>query len=105
MVLVRNPRARRYALRLSPDGSARVTIPRGGSAAEARRFAERNAGWLEKELQRLSLRLSRPEPWMIGTEIFFRGELGKIAAGGNGGGGMIRLCHESFQMSAPATRL
>src|SRR3989442_10969183 len=105
MVVVRNPRARRYALRLSPDGSARVTIPRGGSAAEARRFAERNAGWLEKELQRLSLRLSRPEPWMIGTEIFFRGELVKIAAGVNGECGMIRLAKEDFKVAAPATDL
>ncbi|HEU0038682.1 MAG TPA: hypothetical protein VFR76_05360, partial [Verrucomicrobiae bacterium] len=46
VILIRNPRARRYVLRLRPDGSARVTIPRGGSAAEARRFAERNKDWL-----------------------------------------------------------
>ena len=50
MLLVRNPQAQRYVLRLRPDGSARVTIPRGGSAAEARRFAERNKDWLEREL-------------------------------------------------------
>ena len=48
--LVPNRRARRYVLRLRPDGAARVTIPRGGSAAEARRFAERNAAWLEKQV-------------------------------------------------------
>ena len=28
---VRNRRARRYILRLRPDGAARVTVPRGGS--------------------------------------------------------------------------
>ena len=40
-------RARRYVLRLCPDGAARVTIPRGGSVAAGRRFAERNLAWLE----------------------------------------------------------
>jgi len=44
LAMIRNPRARRYVLRLRPNGSARVTIPRGGSAAEARRFAERKPG-------------------------------------------------------------
>ena len=51
LLLVRNPRARRYLLRLRPDGTARVTIPRGGSQAEARAFVERNRGWLEKQIQ------------------------------------------------------
>jgi predicted metal-dependent hydrolase len=46
LVPARNPRARRYILRLLPDGSARVTIPRGGSATEARKFAERSKDWL-----------------------------------------------------------
>jgi len=54
MVLVRNPRARRYVLRLRSDGIARVTVPRGGSPAEARRFAERNRPWLERQLQQAS---------------------------------------------------
>ena len=38
LLVVRNPRARRYFLRVRPDGTARVTIPRGGSAAAAREF-------------------------------------------------------------------
>ena len=50
--LVRNPRARRYLLRLAADGAARVTIPRGGSAAEAIRFAGRHTAWLERQLLR-----------------------------------------------------
>ncbi|HRT55585.1 MAG TPA: hypothetical protein P5038_03055, partial [Candidatus Paceibacterota bacterium] len=37
--LVRNVRARRYILRLSREGLPQVTIPRGGSAAEATAFA------------------------------------------------------------------
>jgi predicted metal-dependent hydrolase len=46
--LVRHPRARRYVIRVRRDGSVRVTIPRGGSKQEARQFAERQRGWIEK---------------------------------------------------------
>ena len=91
MALIRNPRARRYVLRLRPDGSARVTIPRGGSAIEARRFAERNRGWVEQELQRLSTRRAHPTRWLAGTEILFRGELVKIETSLNGESGLIRF--------------
>src|SRR5205809_5088027 len=75
MALIRNPRARRYVLRLRPDGSARVTIPRGGSVAEAKRFAERNRAWLERALQRMPPRATGPRGLFIGTQIHFRGEL------------------------------
>jgi predicted metal-dependent hydrolase len=105
MVLVRNRLARRYVLRLRPDGSARVTIPRGGSATEARRFAERNKGWLERELRRLATRSTRPEEWLIGTEILFRGELVRIEAGLNGDGGRIRLGNEIIKVADPAAEL
>ena len=37
--------ARRYVMRVRPDGAVRVTIPRGGSQAEARRFADRHREW------------------------------------------------------------
>ena len=46
--LVRHPRARRYVIRVRPDGSVRVTIPRGGSQREAREFAERQRQWIDK---------------------------------------------------------
>jgi predicted metal-dependent hydrolase len=105
MVLVRNPRARRYVLRLREDGSARVTIPRGGSAAEARRFAERSKGWLERELHRLCTRPTRPKEWLIGTEILFRGESVKIEAGVNGERGRIRLGNDVFKVTDPAADL
>ena len=42
---VRVRTARRYVMRIRPDGAARVTIPRGGSRAEALRFAERHLDW------------------------------------------------------------
>ena len=90
VVFVRNHRARRYILRVRPDGSIRVTIPRGGSNAEAMRFLERNRDWLAQQFQRLAARPKRPADWRIGTEIFYRGELVRIEAGVNGESGMIR---------------
>jgi predicted metal-dependent hydrolase len=99
LVVVRNPRARRYVLRLRPDGSARVTIPRGGSAAEAGRFLAHNMGWLERQLQRRAARPLRPKEWSVGTEILFRGEPIRIEAGINRESGMIRVGSE--QISVP----
>src|SRR5438093_1035289 len=75
IALMPNPRARRYVLRLRPDGSARVTIPRGGSKSEALRFAERNAAWLERALRKLASLPTRAEAWGVGTEILFRGTM------------------------------
>ncbi len=84
VVILRNPRARRYVLRLRPDGSARVTVPRGGSVAEAQRFAERNQPWLARQIQRQDARPKISTEWRVGTEIFFRGTLVKIDPGSNG---------------------
>ena len=50
---VRHRRARRYLLRVDPDGRVRVTIPRGGSRREADAFALRNRGWIEQQLSRV----------------------------------------------------
>ncbi|MBE0541204.1 MAG: M48 family metallopeptidase [Verrucomicrobia bacterium] len=105
MALVRNPRARRYVLRLRPDGSARVTIPRGGSVAEARRFAERNKVWLERQLQRMAERSSRPKEWWIGMKILIRGEPVRIEAGVNGESGLIQLGGEVIRVANPAINL
>jgi predicted metal-dependent hydrolase len=77
---VRNRRARRYVLRLRSDGAARVTVPRGGSFAEAKRFAERNAAWLEKQLLRQAALPQRPTQWLLGTETLFRGEPVRVEA-------------------------
>jgi predicted metal-dependent hydrolase len=71
---VRHPRARRYVLRLCSDGTARVTIPRRGSWAEGRRFANKNIGWLEKQLSRQATRPVTAKDWVPGTEILFRGD-------------------------------
>ena len=96
--LVRNRRARRYVLRLRPDGSARVTIPRGGAAAEAKRFAERNAVWLERQLLRQATRPRGPQAWQVGTEILFHGERVRLEASDGGQGGVVRFGSEVVRL-------
>ena len=46
---VRVTRARRYVMRVRPDGDLRVTIPRGGSMREAVKFAERHLEWAHRQ--------------------------------------------------------
>jgi predicted metal-dependent hydrolase len=92
--LVRHPRARRYLLRLRADGTARVTIPRRGTATEARRFVERNRAWLEEQFQRLQVQPGRPTSWAAGSEFLFRGEPVRIETGENG---EIRFGSETVQ--------
>jgi predicted metal-dependent hydrolase len=96
--LARNRRARRYILRLSPDGSARVTVPRGGSVAQAMEFAHRNTAWLERELLRLATRPSRPKAWPLGTEVLFRGQPVRLEAGANGQSGLVCFGQESLHV-------
>ena len=101
MVFVRNRRARRYVLRLRPDGVARVTVPRGGSQAEALRFAERNRPWLAQQVEKLGSRPKTKREWLIGTEILLRGETVKIEAGTNGESGTVRFGSETIRVPNP----
>lgn len=49
VVFVRHRRARRYILRVLPDGTLRVTLPRWGVKREAQAFIEANRAWIERE--------------------------------------------------------
>ena len=57
---VRHPRARRYVVRVKPDGTVRVTIPRWGSKREAVAFAEQQRGWINKQLAQLQVEGAKP---------------------------------------------
>ncbi|MSO57361.1 MAG: DUF45 domain-containing protein [Acidobacteria bacterium] len=46
---VRHARARRYLIRVRPDGSVRVTLPRWGSRRHAERFVEQQQSWIERQ--------------------------------------------------------
>lgn len=81
LLFVHNPKARRYLLRLRPDGVARVTVPRRGSISTAREFVGKNIRWLEQQIQRREHQPKVTNEWKLGTEIYFRGEPIKIEAG------------------------
>ena len=75
---VRTPRARRYILRIRPDGTLRVTVPRWGSKREARDFVARQKRWIDRERQRV-LQEQGPRDWKDGSEIWLRGERVRIS--------------------------
>jgi predicted metal-dependent hydrolase len=99
---VRHPRARRYVLRLCADGAARVTIPRRGSYAEGRRFANRNIGWLEKQLLQRATRPVAARDWTAGTEIHFRGEKVRLEVGAISEGYAVRFKDQIIPIHRPA---
>lgn len=70
---VRVRRARRYILRVTSDGTLRVTIPRGGSRAEAVAFVGRQADWVSRERTRVG-RERAPVVWTQGSPILLNGE-------------------------------
>ncbi len=70
----RNRSARRYILRISADGAACVTIPRGGHEAGARHFAQQHTDWIQQQIQKRAAQTGGPAVWHEGAEIFFRGE-------------------------------
>lgn len=72
-VVVR-PRARRYNLRLSADGTAHLVIPRRGSRAEALRFLERNERWLLTRHAQWQAQQRARVTWTDGARFLFRGE-------------------------------
>jgi predicted metal-dependent hydrolase len=52
VVFVRHRRARRYILRVLPDGTIRVTLPRWGVKRDARAFVDASRAWIERERAR-----------------------------------------------------
>ena len=59
MEFIRHPRARRYVIRVRPDGSVRVTLPRWGSRRHAELFAEQQRPWIERQKARATADRSR----------------------------------------------
>ena len=95
-----NRRARRYILRVQADGTARVTVPRGGSRSGAMEFAQRQAGWVERQLQNPQ-RTLQAQPWRLGTEILYRGLPVRLA----GQEGELRFADQCLQVESEADDL
>jgi predicted metal-dependent hydrolase len=102
LLLVHHPRARRYLLRLRPDGTVRVTIPRRGTISAAKDFAWRSTDWLEQQFQRLATQPKTPVGWQIGTEILFHGETVRVESEADG---LIRFGTERMKASDASTDL
>ena len=72
LAIVRHRLARRYVVRVTEDGSVRLTVPRGASISGGLRFAERQTGWIARERRR---QRERSAPWKPGHPVWFRGEV------------------------------
>ncbi len=79
VTISRHRLARRYVVRVSPDGGLRLTVPRGASLAGGLAFASRQADWITREMDR---QLARQAPWVTGSHAWFRGEQVSIAVTG-----------------------
>jgi predicted metal-dependent hydrolase len=73
--LVRHPRARQYVLRLLPDGTPRVTIPRWGSKREALAFLEAQRDWeaRQRAKQAERARIAPAREWVDGHRVLLGG--------------------------------
>src|SRR2546423_14660317 len=68
LVFLRHPRARRYVLRVTDEGTIRVTLPRWGSRREAQEFARSQQPWIERQLRKLAAERARPAPPVLARE-------------------------------------
>ncbi len=60
-------------MRVRPDGTLRVTIPRGGSRQEAEAFVATHREWAERERLRVAAQYA-PVEWHAGDSILFNGQ-------------------------------
>jgi len=85
--LVRHPRARRYVLRVTDAADVVLTLPRWGSVAEARAFAEQHVDWIARERVRRAAEAARAkgagsnEIWLRGARHAVRVEGRVVSAG------------------------
>jgi predicted metal-dependent hydrolase len=98
--LVRQPRARRYLLRLQPDGTARLVVPRRGNRAEALAFLERSETWLLQKYREAQERHRSRSGWEDGTRFLFRGE--PVALHVEAESGRVRLSFADQIVTLPA---
>jgi hypothetical protein len=98
---VRHRRARHYILRLRDDGVLRVTVPRGGSRADAERFLHERREWIARERHRRALATAgRSGPWRAGTTIPLRGV--DVALEVTPAGGRLKVTFAGEALTVPA---
>ncbi len=100
--IVKSPRAKRYLLRLDPDGAARLVIPRRGSRAEAMRFLERSQEWLQRRHAQWRAQRATRQPWLDGATFLFRGEPVVLRVTVDFSGTMLAFAGETLRGVMPA---
>jgi predicted metal-dependent hydrolase len=99
---VRVPRARRYILRVRPDGTLRVTVPRGGSRREAEQFVHKHQRWVRRERDRVRTEHA-PREWNAGSEILLRGDAVRITVEPHEGAMLVRYGERALTIDAGAS--
>ena len=97
-------RARKYILRVRPDGTLRVTIPRGGSRRDAEAFVTEHRRWVDEERVRVAQRYA-PVEWYAGGTVPLRGAATTIAVEQKGqrrfvlvGGTRVRVAADTINL-------
>jgi predicted metal-dependent hydrolase len=101
---IRVRRARKYILRVRPDGSLRVTIPRGGSRREAEQFLARHRQWAAEERLRVAARHA-PVEWRAGDAIMLRGRPALLHVEDTQGGHVLVLAGERVRLREGVSNL
>jgi hypothetical protein len=96
---VRMRRARRYIVRVQPDGALRVTIPRGGSRREAEEFLEQHREWAERERVRV-LTQHAPAIWRDGDDVLLRGVRVRLRLETGPSGAVLRFGERCIAVAA-----
>jgi len=101
---VRVRRARKYILRVRPDGTLRVTIPRGGSRRDAEAFVARHRRWVDEERVRTAARHA-PVEWHAGDTVPLRGVPAAIVIEQKGRSRMVAFGGVRVRVAAEALNL
>jgi hypothetical protein len=96
---MRQPKARRYLLRMQANGSARLVIPPRGSRAEALRFLERSEAWLLRQRARWQARSQARLPWTDGARFLFRGEEVLLRVETGDAGVILRFADQALRLT------
>lgn len=96
---IRNNRARHYILRLTNEGTARVTIPWGGSKTQALEFAQTKTAWLARQIKRNEQR-QEIRAWRHGSKLLYRGEWHRIEVGVEEGRQLVRFADQLLVLAA-----
>ena len=91
VAFIRNPRARRYILRVDPNGALRVTLPARGSQTEAWNFVRRKTAWINERIERHLANPPRLTLWGHGTELPYRGDIVQLVIHTNHSSAIVEI--------------